>query len=70
MNRYLHLTDHEILNVLSLSANALAVYSTEDIIIQTANDAMIAFWGKDRSIIGLPLEEAVPELSGQPFIGI
>ncbi len=70
MNRNCHLTDREILDVLSMSANAFAVYSTEEIIIQIANDAMIAFWGKDRSIIGLPLDEAVPELKGQPFIGM
>lgn len=70
MNHKRQFTDREILDVLSLSANALALYSTEDIIIQTANDAMIAFWGKDRSIIGKPLAEAVPELKGQPFIGM
>ncbi len=57
----------QLLQVLSLSKNATAVYTTENIIIQTANDAMLAFWGKDRSIIGKPLEEGVPELKGQPF---
>lgn len=59
----------QLLDILALSPNATAVYTTESLLIQTANDAMIGFWGKDRSIIGLPLEQAVPELHGQPFIG-
>lgn len=62
--------DHEILDVLSLVEKATAIYSTEDIIIQMASDTMIAFWGKDRSIIGQPLAQAVPELAGQPFVEI
>ncbi|WP_352432919.1 PAS domain-containing protein [Mucilaginibacter sp. PAMB04274] len=35
-----------------------------------ANDVMIGFWGKDRSVIGKPLVQAVPELVGQPFISL
>ena len=31
---------------------------------------MIRIWGKDRSVIGKPLEEAVPELQGQHLINI
>jgi len=61
------LNQGQILEVLSLSQNATAIYTSDDLVIETANDAMIAFWGKDRSIIGKPLEEAVPELKGQPF---
>lgn len=60
----------ELLEILSLSPNATAIYTTEDLIIQTANDTMIGFWGKDRSIIGKPYEEAVPELKGQPFFDL
>ncbi len=61
-------TAEKLLQVLSLSQNATAVYTGKDVVIQTANDAMLGFWGKDRSIIGKPLEEAVPELTDQPFI--
>ena len=67
MSNSFSLDKDQILEVLSLSQNATAIYAGDDIIIQAANDAMIAFWGKDRSIIGKPLEEAVPELKGQPF---
>ena len=63
-------SDRELIEILSLSPNATAVYSTDQIIIQIANDAMLAFWGKGKSVIGLPLEQALPELAGQPFIDI
>ncbi|MFB0497205.1 PAS domain S-box-containing protein [Mucilaginibacter sp. OAE612] len=56
-----------LLQVLSRSANATAVYSGEDIVIEFANSAMLAFWGKDERIIGQPLEEGVPELKGKPL---
>jgi|GEM_PF-4608605 len=57
----------DLLQVLSRSADATAVYSGEDIVIEFANNAMLAFWGKDERIIGQSLEEGVPELKGQPF---
>jgi PAS domain S-box-containing protein len=38
-------------------------------IVEIANDAMLAIWGKDASVIGKPFDEAVPEISDQPFIG-
>lgn len=61
------MVSEELLEVLALSEHATAIYQTEDIIIKFANDAMIAFWGKDRSVIGMTFEEAIPELKGQPF---
>ena len=36
-------------------------------IIEVANDVMLSYWGKDKSVIGKPHEEAIPELKGQPF---
>lgn len=61
------LTDSALLDIIALSADATAIYTSEEIIIEFANDAMLAFWGKERNIIGLPLYDAVPELQGQPF---
>jgi PAS domain S-box-containing protein len=62
------LSSDDILDILSLSENATAIYTTADVIIQSANEAMLQFWGKDKSVIGSPLEDAVPVLKGQPFI--
>jgi PAS domain S-box-containing protein len=49
---------------------ATAVYHSRDLIIEIANAAMIKLWGKDYSVIGTRLENALPELNGQPFIEI
>ncbi|AYL96461.1 PAS domain-containing sensor histidine kinase [Mucilaginibacter celer] len=39
----------------------------EEKIIAIANDATLKAWGKDKSVIGKPFDEALPELEGQPF---
>lgn len=56
-----------LLSVLMQAAEATAIYSDEPIIIEYANNAMLAFWGKGPEIIGMSMEEGVPELKGQPF---
>lgn len=57
---------------LILSADvSTAIYLGEDLIIGLANEQMLKkTWGRDESIIGKKLEEAIPELEGQPFIGL
>jgi len=71
MNNTLYtFTDRELIEILSLSPNATAIYTTKQIIIQNANDAMLNLWGKDKSIIGKPIIEAIPELKEQQFIDI
>jgi PAS domain S-box-containing protein len=62
------LSDKQLLDVLSLYHYGVAIHIGEESIIQWANDAMIAIWGKDRGVIGKSLEDALPELKGQPFI--
>ncbi len=47
-----------------------AIYKGEDLIIEFANDKMIKTWGKDKTVIGKKLQNALPELQGQPFIDI
>ncbi|RFZ90763.1 PAS domain S-box protein [Mucilaginibacter conchicola] len=62
------LSSDDILDILSLSDNATAIYTGTDVIIQSASDAMLRFWDVGRDVIGLPLDEAVPALKGQEFI--
>lgn len=57
-----------ILQALACSPAPTALYSGEDIIIRFANAGMLALWGKEASVIGKPLMEAIPELEGQPFL--
>jgi PAS domain S-box-containing protein len=45
-----------------------ALYTGPEIRIQYANDVMLKFWDKDKSIIGKSFEEAIPEMTGQPFL--
>lgn len=68
MNRTSLLSCNDILDIFSASHIATAIYTSDDLIIEAVTDAMLAFWGRDRSIVGLPLIVAVPELSGQGFI--
>ena len=62
------LSSDQLLEVFNLTHAATAVHVGETAVIQTANDAMLRIWGKDRSIVGKSLEDALPELKGQPFI--
>lgn len=49
---------------------ATCLFAGRDMSIEIANDIMIGYWGKDRSVMGLPLKVGVPELIGQPFLKI
>jgi signal transduction histidine kinase len=49
---------------------ATCFFAGRELKIEVANDIMLGYWGKDRSVIGKPLAEAVPELVGQPFLDI
>lgn len=57
-----------IFQALVSSPAPTSIYSGEDMIIRFANEGMLALWGKDSSVIGKPLMEAIPELEGQPFL--
>ncbi|MEN5088562.1 ATP-binding protein [Sphingobacterium faecium] len=57
-----------IIQALASSPSPTAIYSGENMIIRFANEGMLAVWGKDTSVIGKPLIEAIPELEGQPFL--
>jgi two-component system sensor histidine kinase VicK len=59
-----------LIQALQLSPAATAIYSGEEMTIGFANEGMLAVWGKDSSVIGKPLIEALPELEGQPFLEI
>lgn len=59
--------EHRIRTIVDEATVATAVYTGLDMKIDLANDAMIRLWGKDRSVIGKTLKEALPELEDQPF---
>jgi PAS domain S-box-containing protein len=49
---------------------AIGLLTGENLVIESANAKILEVWGKDQSIIGIPLHLALPEISGQPFIQI
>lgn len=49
---------------------AMCLFVGRDLRVAIANDRMIGFWGKGRSVMDKPLAEAVPELQSQPFLTI
>ncbi len=61
----------DLLSILCLQADhPVAVYTGEEILIELANPAMMAAWGRSGSVVGLTLSEALPEISNQPFVAM
>ena len=59
--------EHRIRSIIEEADVATALYTGKEMKISMANEAMINLWGKDASVIGTTLHEALPELEGQPF---
>ncbi|WP_247237352.1 PAS domain S-box protein [Telluribacter sp. SYSU D00476] len=66
--RELEESEKRFRNLILNAPVATAIYAGPDMTIQLANEAMLHLWGKDESAIGKKLEEALPELEGQPFM--
>lgn len=49
---------------------AISLLTGPDLVIEAANKKVLEAWGKTESIIGLPLQLAVPELVGQAFLNL
>ncbi|UFH31396.1 PAS domain-containing protein [Chryseobacterium sp. C-71] len=68
--RKLKESEYRFEDLIKNSDYSTAIYRSDELYIELANDLMLKTWGKDASVIGLKLEDALPELEGQPFIGI
>ncbi|RZM25378.1 MAG: PAS domain S-box protein [Pedobacter sp.] len=49
---------------------AIGVLHGRELILEMANQKVLEVWGKNATIVGLPLSIALPELEGQPFLGL
>lgn len=47
---------------------AICLFSGMDMKIEIVNNVMLKYWNRDRSVIGLDLHDAMPELKEQPFL--
>lgn len=57
-------------SIIEESPIATCLFVGKEMRIEVANDIMLSYWGKDYSVFGMPLVEALPELVGQPFLDI
>lgn len=63
-------TEYKFETLIQESDYSVGLYRGKDLVVEIANDAMLKTWDKDRTVIGKKLEEALPELKGQPFLKI
>ena len=60
----------ESLSMLHDAPIAVGILRNRNLIIEFSNKLILKVWGKDHSVLGKPLAEGLPELIGQPFLGI
>ncbi|KUJ51031.1 ATP-binding protein [Chryseobacterium sp. JAH] len=70
LNKILYESENRFRSLIEHSPVAMASLKGENFQVAVVNDAVLEIWGKDRSVLGLPLHFALPELEGQPFLGI
>ena len=63
-------TEKRFRSMIEQAPVAMGVLRGQNLVVETANDLLLQIWGKDRSAIGKPLLEALPELIGQPFLAL
>ncbi|WP_316738557.1 hypothetical protein [Pedobacter aquatilis] len=49
---------------------AFGILRGKKLVIEVANRLILRVWGKNESVLGIPLEDAIPELRGQPYLQI
>ncbi len=58
----------DLYHVIEIAPVPAALYLGEEMWIELANAEVLKIWGRDKSVIGQRLEDALPELRTQPFI--
>lgn len=56
-----------LLDILLLSSDATAIYTGEELRIEAINQGMLDILGKEKTVKGMPFQQAFKELEGQPF---
>jgi PAS domain S-box-containing protein len=66
----LQLSEARFRNLVENAPVGIAIYMGREAIVGVVNEAMLTIWGKDKSVIGLPLSKALPELisENQPYL--
>lgn len=69
-NRLLLAGEARFLNIVEQAPMAIGLLRGRNMVIELGNDKIFRLWGKDHSITGKPLIEALPEIKGQPFLSL
>lgn len=69
-NKELSESEAHFRSLLSQAPVATALFTGKEMRISLANELMVSHWGKDSSVVGKPLIEAIPEIRDQPFLKI
>lgn len=70
VNDNLSASEERFRNLIRQSPIAIGTLKGRSLIIDCVNDLILKIWGKDDTVVGLPLHIALPELEGQPFLQI
>lgn len=70
ISRNLSRTRIELKSFLEQAPIAFGILRHRRLKIEIANALILKLWGKDKSVIGKTLQVALPELAGQPYLGI
>lgn len=60
-------SDARLQAVIDESPVATALHVGADLRIEVANDTILGYWNKDRSVLGKSFRQAIPELAGQGY---
>ncbi len=66
----LEISQQRLSNIITQSPVAIGILRGRELKIDIANTVILKIWGKGKEVIGMPLAIALPELQGQPFLGI
>lgn len=63
-------SERRLRDIIEQASIPMCLYCGREMRIEIINEELLATWGRDRSVIGKTLKEAIPELEGQPFLNL
>ncbi|MEJ2880958.1 PAS domain-containing sensor histidine kinase [Pedobacter sp. GR22-6] len=63
-------SENKLRDLIANAPVAIGLLKGRGMVVETANQRILEIWGKNESVIGKPLVEALPELIGQGFLEI
>jgi PAS domain S-box-containing protein len=61
-------SEERVRSIVDQAPVAIGVLRGRDFLIESGNSKILEIWGKNKSVLGITLIEALPELKGQSFI--